>query len=463
MGANLVLGASVGAAKSGYQLVLRVFDAMNGAVLRKQESRFAFGEVNRLADRASILAAELLDIPQSGAGLKDQDEITKLPPEAYRTFGEAEDSRSQPNDRGLDEAINKYQKVLESEPRFALGFAELSLAYSRQYQIGHDRAFLSLAESNGAMALHYNQQSAKGTLAVAVCYLEAGKTQEAVNGFARALQLDPGNPQILLYKARIYRDLAEMSEEESVYREIIRYRPNYWPGYNELGNCLFHQTRYQEAADAFAEAAALAPRVALPLTNQAVMYFALNRYQDAEGAFRRSLELAPSELAYSNLGTIVFMKGNYQGAIDNYKKALDLNPKSHRAWRNLADSYAMLGDSRREQESYARAAETLADSLRVNPKPGSNWATLAFYHAKLGRRSDAEAELKTADEHGLDSRARFTKAQALAVLGLTEEALALVLDCIDHGLSSLDVDLALDLKQVRADPRYRRHIASSAK
>jgi hypothetical protein len=47
-------------------------------------------------------------------------------------------------------------------------------------------------------------------------------------------------------------------------------------------------------------------------------------------------------------------------------------------------------------------------------------------------------------------------------LGRKEEALDLVLKLIDQGLSVADVELALDLKEVHADPRYRRHIAAKA-
>ena len=120
----------------------------------------------------------------------------------------------------------------------------------------------------------------------------------------------------------------------------------------------------------------------------------------------------------------------------------------------------MVGDSKKQVESYTKAAEILSDTVRVNPKPGTNWATLSFYHAKLGRKSEAEADLKAADRRGLDQRGQFTKAQTLAVLGRKQEALDLVLKLIDQGLSSLDVDLALDLKQVRGDPKYRSRIAA---
>jgi hypothetical protein len=46
------------------------------------------------------------------------------------------------------------------------------------------------------------------------------------------------------------------------------------------------------------------------------------------------------------------------------------------------------------------------------------------------------------------------------VLGRKQEALDLILKLIDQGLSTLDVDLALDLKQVRGDPKYRSRIAA---
>ncbi len=460
LGANLVLGASLHTRGLGYSLALRVFDAASGAVLRKKEAQFAPAEVSRLAERASIFAAELLDVPPVASAMKDQDEMAKLPAPAYQLFGEAEELRSQPNDKEIDGAIGKYQKLLDAEPKFALGYADLSLAYIRKYQLGQDQAFLNLAEKNAALAVQYNSESAKGVLAAAVVDLERGKTQPAMDRFAKALQLDPGNPLTLVYKARALADMGQVKEEEAVYREIVRLRPNYWLAYNVLGFCLFRQTRYQEAADAFAEGAAVAPKVALPLTNLGTAYLLMHKDKDAEDAFRRSLERAPNELAYSNMGSLAFGRGDYRKAIEDYGKAIELNPKNHRTWRNLADSYAMVGDSRQQAENYAKAAEILSESLKVNPKPGANWVTLSFYHAKLGRKSDAEADLKAADQRGLEQRGQFTKAQTLAVLGRQQEALDLVLKLIDQGLSTVDVDLALDLKQVRADPKYRQRIAA---
>jgi hypothetical protein len=44
--------------------------------------------------------------------------------------------------------------------------------------------------------------------------------------------------------------------------------------------------------------------------------------------------------------------------------------------------------------------------------------------------------------------------QAMALLGRKEEALQLLLKCMDRGLVPLEVDGALDLGELRKDPRY---------
>ena len=366
---------------------------------------------------------------------------------------------SQANDAALDQAIEKYQKALELDNAFALGYAKLAMAYARKHQLSKDRAALSLAAKNAQLALHHNPNSAQGLLSQGVVYLYSGETQKAIDTIGNALRLDPGNPRILLYKASAFRHLDRWRDEESAYREILKERPNFWPASNELGWILYRQGRYQDAADAFGEAAVIAPGVALPLTNLGTMYLLLGRKRDAADAFQRSLQHAPNELAHLNLGNLAFENGEYRKALDFYARARDLEPKDDLTWRNIADCYLVLGESKLALENYARASEVLSERLQINPKRGFDWMTLAFYEAKLGHRLQAEGDLKTAEGRGAtDVESQFTKVQVLAVLGRKEEALDLLLSCMDKGLSIVEVELALDLKELRADPRYRRHV-----
>ena len=64
--------------------------------------------------------------------------------------------------------------------------------------------------------------------------------------------------------------------------------------------------------------------------------------------------------------------------------------------------------------------------------------------------------MENAKAHGeTDVASRFMIVQALDVLGRKAEALDLLLWCMDKGLSPADVDLAVDLKDLRSSEAYR--------
>jgi tetratricopeptide (TPR) repeat protein len=290
--------------------------------------------------------------------------------------------------------------------------------------------------------------------------VNSGRTQQALDQLAQALKVDPGNPEVLVYKARALRDLGRHADAQEVYRGILKERPNFWPAYVELGNSFYRQGNYAKAAEVYAEGSVVAPRVAFLLNNLGSMYLLLDRKKDAEDVLLRSTQIAPSETAYSNLGAIAFSAGEYHKALDYYIKARDLRPTRDTTWRNIGDCYAVLGDKARVSESYGKAAELLTESLKVNARVGPAWMNLAFYQAKLGRRAEAEKSMQNAEARGAgDLPSQFKKAQVFALLGRKEEAVLLVLDCMAKGLSRTEVELALDLKEVRNDPRYQKRVS----
>jgi eukaryotic-like serine/threonine-protein kinase len=465
LGANLVLGATLQQQPSRYLLALTVYDAVSGRVVRKRSVDVPAASLSQLSELASSAASRLLDVSLSRTPMREQDELARLSPAAFQRFQEGEDLIGQPNDAGLQQAVEKYQQTLDMEPHFALGYAHLAIAYCSEYIARQDRALVDLARRNGALAVEYNPNSAQSIFASALADVLSGAVENGLAGIVKAMQLDPLNPHFGYMRALALRELGKNEEAEAAYRDLIRVRPNFWLAYNDLGYMLSRQSRdidYQKAAEAFGEAAAVAPKVALPLANQGAMLLLLHQNDNAERAFRASLDRAPNYIALVNLGNILFERRDYRQALDYYAKARDLRPQSHALWRNLADCYTMLGDAARAEESYKMAAGALQASLDANPRPPGNWLYLAFYQAKLGRKAEAESALKTAASKGpAGVQAQLIEAQALALLGRKEEALRLVLDCLDHGISTVDVDLALDLKEVRDDARYRRRVAQT--
>jgi len=457
LGANLVLAVSLRSQAKSLALLLTVMKAADGRVLREQRMSTPIAEAGHLPERASIAAAALLQVPLLPI---DKEKPHDIAPVAFQAFAAAEESLRLPNDMGLEQAIAKYQEALEAEPDFARAYARLASAYARKYQTTRDNAVLRLAERNADRALAIAPASSVALLSRAVVDLYSGKTAEALNGMARAEARDPGNPDILMIEAAALDDLDLAAKAEGVYRRIIRQRPNYWPAYNDLGWELQSQGKIPEAAALFEEASAVAPLVALPLANAGSMYLLLGREDDAVQAFEKSARIAPNEFAYTNLGNVAFERRDYRKALDYHEKARDLSPKSDYCWRNIADCYDALGNRKLMVENYERASEVLARRLETNPNRGYEWMTLSLYHAKTGKREQAEGDMQTAEQRGASRvDARFVKAQTLAVLGRKEEALSLVLQCLDHGLSTVEVAYAMDLREIRADPRYRKRVA----
>jgi serine/threonine protein kinase/Tfp pilus assembly protein PilF len=460
LGANLVLAASARPWRDGVTLSLKVMDAATQKILREKELAATAAELGRLPERAAVTSAKLLDVSAANSPVPDREELAGIPSTPYLVFTAAEDLAGRPNNTGLDQAIEQYQRALELAPHFALAYAKLSVAYERKFVVSQDPAVLHLAQRNADLAMKYNPGSAQALLSQALVDVNSGRTQQAIDELGEALKLDPRNPEILLAKARTLRDLDRRAEEENLYRGILKERPNYWPAYNELGWVLYRHGDYQKAASAFAEGSAVAPKVALVLTNLGTMNLLLGRKKEAADAFLQSLQRAPNEIAFQNLGAITFGAGDYRKALDYYIKARDLRPARDSTWRNIADCYAMLGDAEREKENYRKAADLLSDALRINPKPGASWTSLALYQAKLGQRDKAEASLHEAESHGAsDVQSQFKKAQVLAALGMKDQALRQVLDCMSKGLSQAEVELALDLKDIRTDPRYKRQVS----
>jgi eukaryotic-like serine/threonine-protein kinase len=460
LGANLVLAASLQSTPTKIWLTLRVLHAVSQHVVRSARVWCAPAALSSIADKASETAARLLGLPIRETDMQDTEELHRISPETFKVFSEAEQLVSQPNDTGLDAAVLKYQLALSTDPHFALGYARLAMAYTKQFLADHEPAKLKLAQSNATLSLRYNPSSAKGQLSQAMIFLYSGKTTEALDYFARSLKADPGNPETLLYKAQTLRDARQWPQAEQVYRDIAAERPNYWLAHNELGWILFRQAKYQQAADEFDAAATAAPQVAMPLANLGMIYLELGKRDEAIKASQRSIERSPNEDAYLTLGDIAFSDQNYRSSLDNYQRAAALNPNAHLIWRNIGDCYAMLGDPGQVRKNYAKATQLLAATLATNPRSGSDWATLAFYHAKIGDTVNAQADLRNAGIQGAtDVESQFMVTQALALLGRKQEALNLLLSCMDKGLSTVEVDLALDLKDIRKDPRYLLHVS----
>jgi eukaryotic-like serine/threonine-protein kinase len=459
LGANLVLAASLDQTPSHAKLSLRLLNAHSQRVMRNATVECTRDEISSLAEKASREAARLLQLPGKDVQLSDPEELKRVPPEVFQIFSEAEQLVDEPNHAGLQQAIGKYQHALDLDGHFALGYAKLALAYMKQFYVSKEPANIDLASNNAARALFYNSHSAMGLMSQALVYVYQGKMAEALDYFAKAEQADPGNPEVLYYKAWAYAHQGQLDRAEQAYRDILVQRPNFWPAYNNLGVIFTRHAQYEEAAKAFAAAGAAAPKVAQPMASLAQTYLQLGRRDDARAALNESLARADNGGAWLALGDMDFEDGKFSAALSDYQHAEKLDSKNHLIERNMGDCYFMLGNAAMVRECYRRAAQLLSAQMQTSRQDALAWANLAFYHAKVGDRAGAESDLSSYQALGAnDVASRFMIVQALDVLGRKTEALEMLLWCMDKGLSPVDVNLAVDLKDLRSTRAYQERL-----
>ena len=118
LGANLVLATSGVPGGKYFELLLRVFDPISGHALRARHLNCGLNEVTALPGKAAQAAAVLLSVNHF---LKNEEQIQPgtHSAAAFTAFQTAESLMKQPNDTGLDAAIDKYAEAVDLDPHYA--------------------------------------------------------------------------------------------------------------------------------------------------------------------------------------------------------------------------------------------------------------------------------------------------------------------------------------------------------
>ena len=152
LGANLVLAASGSPESHHFQLFLRLLDPSSSQPLREKRLTCALSEITSLPAKAVQAAASLLNLSPYLHNDQRADPGTQSTA-AFTAFQSAETLMKEPNDSGLDAAIEKYKQAVELDPRYANAHARLALAFGRLYALHHNPAALDLARRNCEFAL----------------------------------------------------------------------------------------------------------------------------------------------------------------------------------------------------------------------------------------------------------------------------------------------------------------------
>jgi len=104
------------------------------------------------------------------------------------------------------------------------------------------------------------------------------------------------------------------------------------------------------------------PRDADSYTNRGIAYVEKGQYDQAISEFNKALEINPKDTeAYYNRGLAYYDKGQYDKAISDYTKALEINPRDVEAHNNRGVAYGKKGQ-------YDQAISDFTKAMEINPR-----------------------------------------------------------------------------------------------
>jgi tetratricopeptide (TPR) repeat protein len=193
-------------------------------------------------------------------------------------------------------------------------------------------------------------------------------------------------------------------------------------------------------------------------------YYLQQKYPAAEDAWRKSLELHATSTAASNLALRPFYEGRYAEAARRLERAVQIDDRDYRVWRNLAAAYYWSpGGRQRAEDAYRRAAALSEKEHALDPKDPRVLAEMADCYAMLEEPSRALQTVAEAERlAGGQVLIQRTIADVYEQLGDREAALKWVSAALRLGVSVDEIETDPGLARLRMDPRYRTIVRQGA-
>jgi serine/threonine-protein kinase len=455
-GATLALTGSLDRRGDVVHCLLRLVDTADGAVLAEREIDERVGNVAVLEDTLAESVLSMLAIPADSLALNVPGGTTV--PAAFESYVEGlglallSDTRE---DRGA--AVRLLERAVQADPGFALAHAALGEA---RWQLCCSTGAYDDADAAAGpcrLAAQLAPGLAQPHLTLGQIHLQAGRVEEAIASFRKALSLDAFSLEGRRGLVSALEARGDDGMAEEILRRGVTLRREDWRRRYDLGVFLAMHGRCDEAATELEAVVASAPEHESAYSALGAVFYYLERWDEARDALSRSIAIQPDYSAYSNLATLCFQEGKYADAAEMYERALGMDDSDYRVWGNAAAAYLWLpGQRERAMEMYRRAATEAEKVSHANPHDAHVQSHLASYYGELGRRDSA---LERADDALAlapdDPEVLFHVGHTYEVLGDRDAALEWIARAVELGYSRAQIERTPGLRALCAGHRYQ--------
>ncbi len=234
-------------------------------------------------------------------------------------------------------------------------------------------AYLNLIAALGVMgklqeAMHVCNQAIRIAPTNASAYNNRGNVWRdmrcpdmALTDYDRAIHLNPGLADAHHNRGMVLLDMKRYDEALAACNQSVFLFPSSSNAHLNRGVVLSTLGRREDALSSFDLAIATNPHNAKAHANRGAVLTDLRRFDEALSSCDRSIELAPSAIAFQNRGNIMEKLGRYEDALADYDQAIRINP-------NLADAYSNKANVLNVTRQFNDALSLYDQAIALNPE-----------------------------------------------------------------------------------------------
>ena len=179
---------------------------------------------------------------------------------------------------------------------------------------------------------------------------------EAIQAFAKAIELKPDFYQAY-YAMGLVLEFVDSQQANQSYQKVVAIDPNFYQAWRQLGYTYSKLGKSQEALQAIDKAIALNSEDFILYIWRGNFLIDQGRYPEAREALTRAIALRPHPFAYHDRGLSYAYAGEYQQALTDFNKAIELQPNFRDAYISRCENYRRLGDYQKALSDCDRAIE----------------------------------------------------------------------------------------------------------
>ena len=457
LGANLVVKGSIRRDAKNVQLTVNLIDAKNLRQVGSAVLEDATGDLAGLQDEAVARLARLMNINVTAEMLRATG--GRASPAAYEQYLKALGLMQRYDKPGnLDQAVTALNDAVQTDPKFALGYASLGEAYRLKNQVDPNPRWIEQASAMLERAVQLNDHMPSSYVSLGHLHSSLAKHDLALQEFQKALAINPRDADAIRGIAGAYERMGRVQDAEESYKKAIALKPDYWDGYNSLANFYDRQSRYAEAVNQYRRVIELTPDNPAAYNNLGAEYQSMDdagSAKQAEDAFKKSLTLSPTYAAYANLGNLYMGERRYAEAVDMTKRALKLNDGDYRVWINLLLNERWLKDEANASQTREKAQSLLEAFLSEHPQDATaqSWLAVLQSEAHLRKKSLEHLEAALAISPN-DPLVLANVAETYENLGDRARALDYASASLKSGFMMSDLQSRPGLEQVLSDKSF---------